>query len=112
MPIPDAQRAIASREKVHGYLLNHEHPDGGSKAVWFASLGYEQDDWQTLASDLLKIAKTCLQYDTELSAHGVKYKTSGSICCPGHRSGSVITVWIVEDKDPPRLITAYPDASS
>jgi hypothetical protein len=27
MPIPDAERAIVSREKLHGYLLNRSHPD-------------------------------------------------------------------------------------
>jgi len=53
MPIPDAERAIAADEKVRDYLLNLEHPDGGSKAVWFHSLGYARDEWQLLADDLL-----------------------------------------------------------
>ncbi len=112
MPIPDANRAIASRVKVHDYLLNHEHPDGGAKAVWFNSLGYEQHVWKTLAADLLTIAKTGEQFDTERSAHGVKYKVPGTISRPDHRPGRVMTIWIVENDDPPRLVTAYPDASS
>jgi hypothetical protein len=112
MPIPDAERAIASRGKVHDYLLNPEHPDGGSKAIWFDSLGYSQRDWQVLARDLLAIAKACPQFDTERSTHGIKYKASGMISRPDHRPGRVMTVWIVEGDDPPRLITAYPDASS
>jgi hypothetical protein len=111
MPIPDAFRAVASREKVHGYLLNPEHADGGSKAVWFGSLGYEQDRWQDLANDLLGIAKTCIRFDTEQSVHGVKYTASGVLSPPGYRPGRVMTVWIVEDDEPPRLVTAYPDAS-
>jgi antitoxin MazE len=38
MSIPDADIAIATREKVHGYyLLNLDHSDGGSKTVWFHS---------------------------------------------------------------------------
>jgi hypothetical protein len=111
MPIPDAERAIVSRKKIQDYLLNEEHPDGGSKAVWFASLGYGLHDWQILADDLLAIAKTCDQFDTERSAYGVKYKASGIISRPNHRPGRVLTVWIVEDDDPPRLVTAYPDAS-
>jgi hypothetical protein len=45
MPIPDAERAIVSRKKIQDYLLNEEHPDGGSKAVWFASLGYGLHVW-------------------------------------------------------------------
>ncbi|MGI8980691.1 MAG: DUF6883 domain-containing protein [Pirellulaceae bacterium] len=59
MPIPGAGHALVTREKVHDYLLNFEHPDGGSKAIWFRSLGYEQPHWQTLANDLLEIARTC-----------------------------------------------------
>jgi len=112
MPIPDADRALASREKVHGYLLNHEHPDGGSKSIWFGSLGYHRQDWQLLANDLLAIAQTCQHFDTESSEYGVKYKASGTLLRPNHRPGRVTTVWIVEDDCPPRLVTAYPDTAS
>ena len=65
MPIPDAENAIISHEKVCGYLLNLDHPDGGSKANWFHSLGYELSNWQMLAEDLLEVAKTCEHFDTE-----------------------------------------------
>ena len=27
MPIPDAENAIAGRDKIHGYVLNLDHPD-------------------------------------------------------------------------------------
>jgi hypothetical protein len=109
MPIPDAGRALVSREKVHDYLLNLDHPDGGSKAIWFRSLGYEQSDWQMLANDLLEIARNCDHFDTEPTPFGVKYKAAGLVSRPNHRPGRVLTVWIVEDDDPPRLVTAYPD---
>ena len=42
MPIPDCKHAVVADEKVRDYLLNLEHSDGGSKAVWFHSLG---DAW-------------------------------------------------------------------
>jgi hypothetical protein len=35
MPIPNATEATAAAVKVRDYLLNPEHPDGGSKAAWF-----------------------------------------------------------------------------
>jgi hypothetical protein len=38
MPIPNATEATVATEKVRDYLLNPEHPDGGSKAAWFQSL--------------------------------------------------------------------------
>jgi len=109
MPIPDAERAIAANEKVCDYLLNLEHPDGGSKAVWFHALGYARDEWQLLADDLLAIARDCDEFDTETTRFGVKYKAAGLVGRPNHRPGTVLTVWIVEDDDPPRLVTAYPD---
>ncbi len=109
MPIPDSERAVITREKVHDYLRNTEHPDGGSKAVWFGSLGYERENWQVLADDLLKIARTCDDYMTEVSRFGVKYKCRGEVGQSGHRPGRVLAVWIVEPDERPRLVTAYPD---
>ena len=109
MPIPDAEQAVTATEKVRDYLLNLEHPDGGSKAIWFHALGYTRDDWQVLADDLMAIARNCAEYDTEITQFGVKYKAAGSVGRPNQRPGNVLTVWIVEDDDPPRLVTAYPD---
>ncbi len=108
MPIPDAKRAVVEDAKVRDYLLNLAHPDGGSKAIWFHSLGYDRDEWHNLAADLLAIARNCTTFDTETTAFGVKYKALGIVGRPESRPGVVVTVWIVEDDDPPRLVTAYP----
>jgi hypothetical protein len=56
MPIPDADRATAAIEKVRDYLLNIEHADGGPKAIWFHTLGYDRSAWTQLARDLLRNA--------------------------------------------------------
>ena len=109
MSIPDAETAIVTRDKVHGYLLNLDHSDGGSKPIWFHSLGYGRENWQLLAEDLLKIARTCDRYATERSPYGLKYKASGTVGRPGYRPGRVVTVWIVEPDESPRLVTAFPD---
>jgi len=109
MPIPDADRAVVEDVKVRDYLLNLSHPDGGSKAVWFHSLGYYRDDWSYLATDLLAVAQTCPDFDIENTRFGVKYKARGAVGRPDHRPAMVLTVWIVEDDNPPRLVTAYPD---
>ena len=111
MPIPDANRAVVEDVKVRDYLLNLGHLVGGSKAAWFHSLGYTRDDWAYLSADLLAIARNCERFDTETTPFGVKYKATGSVGRDGHRPGLVLTVWIVEDDDPPRLVTAYPDDS-
>jgi len=109
MPIPDAERAVVTADKVRDYLLNLEHPDGGSKAVWFHSLGYARGESQVLANDLMAIARDCDEFDTETTQFGVKYKVAGIVGRPNHRPGRVLTVWIVENNDPPRFVTAYPD---
>jgi hypothetical protein len=45
MPFPDAERAVVTEEKVRDYLLNPNHPVGGPKAAWFASIGYSIDNF-------------------------------------------------------------------
>lgn len=108
MSIPDAQRAVIADEKVRDYLLNLGHPDGGSKAVWFYSLGYKRMEWELLAADLLAVARNCDEFDIETTGFGLKYIVGGLVGRPTYRPGRVLTVWIVEDDDPPRLVTAYP----
>ena len=109
MPIPNATEATATTEKVRDYLLNPEHPDGGSNAAWFQSLGYGRDRWHELAMDLLALAATCEQFATVQTPFGIKYVVQGRIGRGPHRSASVLAVWIVEGDRPPRLVTAYPD---
>ena len=109
MPIPNATEATAAAEKVRDYLLNAEHPDGGSKAAWFQSLGYARDRWHELASDLLALAATCENFATVRSSFGVKYVVKGQLGRRSRRSASVLVVWIVEAGRSPRLVTAYPD---
>lgn len=92
MPIPDSERAIVTREKAHDYLLNTEHPDGGSKAIWLGSLGYKHGYWQVLAHDLLKIARTCDDFTIETSPIGVKYKCRGEIGQPGSPGSCISSV--------------------
>ena len=109
MPIPDTTEATVATEKVRDYLLNPEHPDGGSKAAWFQSLGYARDRWEELASDLLALAAACDQFATVRTPFGVKYVVKGQVGRKSHRFASVLAVWIVEAGRPPRLVTAYPD---
>lgn len=112
MPIPNAAHAIVAAEKVRDYLLNLDHPDGGSKAVWFGSLGYIRQDWHELATDLLAVARNCRDCVTVRTQFGIKFVARGWVGRPNHRSGRVLTVWIAEDDAQPRLVTAYPDEES
>jgi hypothetical protein len=109
MPFPDAEHAIVAKEKICEYLLNPSHPVGGSKAVWFASIGYTLDNWRELADDLLQLARTSDDFIAKPSPFGVKYEVSGQVGRSGHRQAVVLSVWIVEEDASPRLVTAYPE---
>ncbi|MCR4318600.1 MAG: hypothetical protein NUW37_19840 [Planctomycetes bacterium] len=52
MKLPDLENAFIEREKIEDYLLNASHPDNGGKAAFFLRLGFEQEDWETLAKAL------------------------------------------------------------
>ena len=108
MPIPNAEHAVIAEEKIRDYLLNPSHSVGGAKAVWFASIGYTMVNWQDFANDLLRVAQTSEDFIAKSSPFGVKYEVSGELGCPGYRPAVVLSVWIVEENDPPRLVTAFP----
>lgn len=59
MPFPDAKHAVVTQEKFRDYLLNPIHPVAGSKAKWFASLGYTHENWKRLRDDLQTLQKRC-----------------------------------------------------
>lgn len=50
--LPSADRAMIPAEKLRDYVLSPVHPVGRFKAAFFGSLGYRQDDWPRLESDL------------------------------------------------------------
>lgn len=109
MPIPDAKSAYVPHEKLSEYLLNEQHPVGGSKAKWFRSLGYDPADGGVLGHDLLTLIQTTEDYVEKSSSFGTKYIVSGKILTPNGVDANVTTVWIVELADKqPRLVTAYP----
>ena len=52
MLIPNADRAVIERAKLHDYLLSRSHPVGRFKAAFFQALGYSSEDWRQLDADL------------------------------------------------------------
>jgi hypothetical protein len=108
MPFPDADRATVSDEKLRKYLLNLEHPIGGAKARWFATLGFTLENLDEFRASLLGIAHADDEFVSTASPYGVKYEAQGEMGRPGFRQATVVTIWIVAGNDPPRLVTAYP----
>ena len=109
MKLPNAERAVVEREKIVEYLLNPAHPDNGGKATFFLGLGYNQDDWASLAAALCRLAVATEAAQSMETVHGTKYVLDGRLETPGGKAPLVRTIWIVDrGLDRPRLVTAYP----
>jgi hypothetical protein len=109
MRLPNADNAVVERDKVVHYLLNALHPDNGGKAQFFCGLGFDQEDWQHLATTLRNSAAVYSVSKVMASPHGTKYIIDGRIETPGGKTPLVRAVWIVDaGLDTPRLVTAYP----
>ena len=57
MELPNKSRAHVPLEKVVGYLLSETHPVGKSKAKYFRSYGFNDENGSDLVQGLLMIAQ-------------------------------------------------------
>lgn len=108
MKLPNPSRAEVAPEKIRDYLLSSRHRVGRFKARYFRSLGYTTENWQRLANDLRSVAQGEAEFLVE-SPYGRKFSILAHIIEPNGRTGSVVTIWIVESRsDRPRFVTAFP----
>lgn len=109
MQLPHADKARVEERKLTGYLLCHEHPDGGDKAAFFVRFGFTAARWQEFALALRRHGGRHPVANTIATRHGTRYVVEGRLETPDGRSPKVRTVWIIDTgKRTPRLITAYP----
>ena len=108
MDLPHRDQAVVPLQKVSGYLLNEDHPEGRGKATFFRRLGFRFDEPHVLRLALLRLAQDLKV--TESSVHyGLKYVGVGMLDCPNGRRVRVQTVWMLRGgQPPPYLVTAYP----
>lgn len=109
MRLPYRERAFIPRAKLTEYLLSLTHAAGKSKARFFRSVGYGDDNVALLEGQLLVIARFMDVVQTSASEFGVKYIIQGALHTPVGSMVNVQTVWIVEPgENRPRFVTAYP----
>ncbi len=107
--IPDADRALISKEKIVQYLLNFNHPDAASKARILAHAGFDAADPDFLEKALRQQHLSGEAREGKLSPFGKKYEITRRLSGP---AGSVMvtSVWIVRTGESfPRLITIVPE---
>ena len=108
MQIPGADQFVIDEAKMRNYLLSPEHRVGSSKAKFFAHLGFEQQDWPVLQSELARFVheEAVLGDKTKF---GQKYVVAGTVHGPAGRNAQIVVVWIILDGEQfPRFVTAYP----
>ena len=107
--LTNREQARVDPSKIINYLLSQSHPDGRTKAEFFARFGFRVEKWQELAEALRAVGTSNPVVAVVESLHGVRYTVDGSMQTPDGRLPRVRTVWIVEPEGSgPRLITAHP----
>ena len=108
-PLPGIEHARVPLSKVTGYLLTPEHPEGRSKAAFFARFGFSRERPDVLAEALRHHAAVCGVAGVEPSPFGTRYRVEGPLAAPDGRTPLVRTIWFIEPGDAaPRFVTAYP----
>jgi hypothetical protein len=106
VPLTNVQSTIILPEKMD-YILNAEHPENGGKARLFAALGYTQENWEQLASDLRTQHLILDAQEVEPTRHGRKFEIVGLLRGP-KGFANILSVWIIRwGEDFPRFVTAY-----
>jgi len=109
MKLP-AQDAIIPPEKLRDYVLSPIHPDGRAKATYLRRIGYSQEDWPRLETDLREQHLTREALPGSPSPYGQKYEILGLLRGPNGTSAWVRTVWILRAAEStPRLVTLIPE---
>jgi hypothetical protein len=98
MYLPNAPDARVEKDKILGYLLNEDHPDGRHKAALFRRFGFRRAAWDTLRRALRNHAVRHEVSSVHEFSYGAKFVVEGLIDTPSDRPLSPNRM-----ADPPRL---------
>ena len=106
--LPNLEEAIIDSQKLSGYCLNPEHPDGQHQARLFqAVLGLRQENEEELRIALKEALKNCNATFERENSYGKKYIIDFSMS-RGNKQAIIHSVWIVRFAENfPRLVTCY-----
>jgi len=105
----NVHRAQIAPAKLRDYVLNPEHPDGASKAVYFAEMGFVRGNWELLEQAIRQQHLNQPAVPGQTSPYGVKFEITAPITGPNGVTRNVTTVWIYKiGQDYPSLVTVLP----
>lgn len=94
-------------DKLDRYLLNKEHPVGGSKAEWFdKALGFNKDNLNDLAKQIVFDESKAVQ--TGVTEFGTKYNQVINVTGANGKNIDVLFSWIRNNDGIVRLVTGIP----
>ena len=96
-------------DKLRDYLLSPTHADGRAKAEYLGRLGYSQDRFERLETDLREQVLSSEAQPGGASRYGQKYEILGPLTGPNGQTAWVRTIWIIlAGETAPRLVTLIP----
>lgn len=108
--LPRAEEAAVPREKLEDYALSLSHERGKHKARVFASaLGITAADWRYLRDQILDAINSAPVRGTRVTPFGVAYELLITIDGLNGATHPIVTTWIVEGDEPPRLTSTWVD---
>lgn len=107
--LPGADRAVVSRAKLEGYLLNPGHEIGRHKArVFAAALGIHRGDWEYLRDRLRAGILGASAVSVRKTPWGRLFEAIIPVEGMNGQTRRVMTVWLVAPGDEaPRFVTGY-----
>lgn len=100
---------LIDRRKLTQYLLDLNHPRGGSKAKFFVKHGFAPDDPQALADALLRHPTASGAALTIVEDEGDTVMLfEGAILTPSRTAPLIRSVWQIDPLGDAQFVTAYP----
>ncbi|MCF0112603.1 MAG: hypothetical protein HUJ60_01330 [Bacilli bacterium] len=93
--------------KIKNYLLSMDN--NKPKAEFFRNiLGYNETNWESLVHQIMYGAANNPRYIHSINDFGLRVSIVMPILSSSGKKYYIVTGWIVEENQKPRLVTAYP----
>ena len=101
-------RAVVDLAKVTDYLLSFDHPDGYTKARFFARFGFDAGRPLVFVDAMVRHRADSELQGFQETPYGVRYVVHGVLRSPDGRNPRIRSVWFQEQPGFVRLVTVYP----